>query len=114
MCALPSTPTLTGVTLSPNATVAKITSRGALISWSSPFSILPVIWYNVTWVHVDTGERDLATVADMTQLFLTDLRPNRTYYVTVVAVNRVGASLSSNTVFVTTAEDGKFELGCIH
>ena len=114
MCSPLSTPT-TGVPLSPNATVANITSRGALISWSCPFSIPSVIWYNVTWLHVDTGGRHLAAVgADMTKLLLTDLRPNQIYHVAVVAVNRVGASLPSNTVFFSTAESGRFEIECIH
>ena len=85
--------------------VDSITSQGALVSWPPPFSILPVTQYNVNWVQVDTGENNSTTIADMTQLLLTNLQPNRNYSVTVVAVNRVGASLLSDAVVFTTAED---------
>ena len=84
-----------------------ITSRGALVSWLPPFSILPVTQYNVTWLRVDIGEENLTTTdAGTTELLLTNLRPNQMYSVTVVAVNRVGASLPSDPVVFTTAEDG--------
>ena len=99
---------LTGVPLSPNPMVDSITSQGALVSWPPPFSILPVTQYNVNWVQVDTGEDNSTTIVDMTQLLLTNLQPNRNYSVTVVAVNRVGASLPSDPVVFTTAEDGMF------
>ena len=102
--------TLTGVPLSPNPMVDSITSRGALISWPPPFFILPVTQYNINWVRVDTREDNSTTIgADMTQLRLTYLRPNRMYSVTVVAVNRVGPSLPSDPVVFTTAEDGRLE-----
>ena len=101
---------LTGVPLPPNPTVDTITSRTALVSWPPPFSILPVTQYIITWIRVDTGERDSTTIdADMTQLLLTDLRPNWMYSVTVVSVNRVGPSLPPDPVVFTTAEDGKSE-----
>ena len=88
--------------------VDTITSRTAVVSWLPPFSILPLTQYIITWVRVDTGEENSTTVdADTTQLLLTDLRPNRMYRVTVVAVNRVGRSLPSDPEVFTTAEDGK-------
>ena len=93
--------------------VDNITSRAALVSWLPPFSILPLTQYIITWVRVDTRERNSTTVdADMTEFPLTGLRPNRMYKVTVVSVNRVGASLQSDPEVFTTAEDGKskFEL----
>ena len=90
--------------------VDSITSQGALVSWPPAFSILPVTQYNVNWVQVDTGEDNSTTIADMTQLLLTNLQPNRNYSVTVVAVNRVGASLLSDPVVFTTAEDGRLLL----
>ena len=91
--------------------VDSIISRGALISWLPPFSILPVTQYNITWVRVDTGEDNSTTIgADMTQLLLTNLRPNWMYRETVVAVNRVGPSLPSDFVVFTTAEDGRLLL----
>ena len=90
--------------------VDRITSRTALVSWLPPFSILPLTQYIITWVSVDTGERNSTTIdADMTQLLLTDLRPNRMYSVTVVAVNRVGASPQPDPAVFTAAEDGKSE-----
>ena len=107
----PISPTLTGVPLCPSPMVDSITSRGALISWPPPFSILPVTQYEITWVQVDTGEDNSTTIdAGMTQLLLTNLQPNRNYSVTVVAVNRVGPSLPSDPVVFTTAEDGMFLL----
>ena len=99
---------LTGVPLPPNPTVDSITSRAALVSWPPPISILPLTQYIITWVRMDTGEENSTTIdGDMTQLLLTDLRPNRMYSVTVVAVNRVGASLPPDSEVFTTAEDGK-------
>ena len=106
----PFLPLLTGVPLSPNPMVDSITSRAAMVSWLPPFSILPLIQYNITWVQVDTGEDNSTTVdAGTTQLLLTSLRPNRMYRVTVVAVNRVGPSLPSDPVVFITAEDGRLE-----
>ena len=104
--------TLTGVPLPPNPMIPvdNSTSRTVLVSWPPPFSILPVTQYIITWVRVDTGERDSTTIdAEMTQLLLTDLRPNRIYSVTVVAVNHVGPSLPPDSEAFTTAEDGKSE-----
>lgn len=90
--------------------VDRITSRTALVSWPPPFSILPLTQYVITWVRVDNGEENSTTVdADTTQLLLTDLRPNQMYRVTVVAVNRVGASPPSDPEVFTTPEDGKSE-----
>ena len=89
--------------------VDTITSRTALVSWLPPFSILPLTQYIITWVRVDNGDENSTTVdPDTTQLLLTDLRPNRMYSVTMVAVNRVGGSPPSDPVVFTTAEDGKF------
>ena len=106
----PFPPLLTGVPLSPNPMVDSITSRAAMVSWLPPFSIFPLIQYNITWVQVDTGEDNLTTIgAGTTQLLLTNLRPNRMYHVTVVAVNRLGASLPSDPVVFITAEDGRLE-----
>ena len=62
-------------------------------------------------MRVDTREDNSTTVdADMTELLVTNLQPNRNYSVTVVAVNRVGPSLPSDPVVFTTAEDGRLLL----
>ena len=81
------------------------------MSWVPVISILPVTQYNITWIRVDTGLRNSTTVdADTTQLTLTDLRPNRNYSVTVIAINRVGAGPPSDPAIFTTQEDGESEL----
>jgi len=81
------------------------------VSWISVVSILPVTQYNVTWVRVDTEESNSTVIdADLAQLLLTDLRPNRNYTVTVVAINRAGEGPSSDLADSTTLEDGMSEI----
>ena len=89
--------------------VDNITSRGALVSWPPPFSILPLIQYNITWGQADNEDNSTTVDAGTTNLLLTSLRPNQMYSVTVVAVNCMGASLPSDPEVFTTSEDGKSE-----
>ena len=101
--------TPTGPPLRPAVNISAVTSRSALISWLEPFSLIDIINYTISISEVQSGDIIVAmeNIPGVTLYFnATSLRPNTNHTVTIIAVNRAGASEGTTELF-TTLEDGE-------
>ena len=91
--------------LPPNITVLPA-ARFVTVSWSTPSSLLPITNYRVNISESLSGAVTIETIAADTLYYnATSLTPNLQYNVSVVALNRAGASSVTTEPFYTL-EDG--------
>ena len=82
-------------------------AREATISWQVPFSILPVTNYRIEWFQIDSETiLDDVIPGNTTTFTIENLKPARSYNVTVFAINRVGNGPRTS-VIILTAEAGE-------
>ena len=91
-----------------------VTSRTAVVTWQTPFSLIDIANYSVTITELPSPGLDpsipmVISVSNSTTVALngTQLRPNRPYNVTVVAYNRAGRGEEAVSDTFSTLEDGK-------